>query len=205
MKNLPWSASGIILAGGQSRRMGQNKTHLPWGDETLLERMSRVMLESLHEVLVIGAETASNALDSRVKCFSDQPRNGPLGAILTGLRSIDSDIAFVTACDMPFVTATAISKLCDLDSGASVTILKTGDGLHPLFGLYRTDCIRAIQTQMESGEHRVTGFYPGVSVSIIDSCDDPFWMRTLFNINTHQDYDHAMKLWSANYLQMKHD
>ena len=79
-----------------------------------------------------------------------------------------------------------------------MTILRTTDGLHPLFGWYRTDCIPVINDHIRRGENRVSGFFSEVNVSVIDVSDDSFWMKTLFNINTHQDYCVAQQMDSVS-------
>ncbi|HPQ42307.1 MAG TPA: hypothetical protein PLV45_18190, partial [bacterium] len=71
---------------------------------------------------------------------------------------------------------------------ADVTILRTDDGNHPLFGIYRRRCIPAIRARVAAGDRRVVSFWDTVEARIVDVGNDPYWKSRLFNINSPEDY-----------------
>src|SRR4051812_21114639 len=101
----------IILCGGQSRRMGRDKATLPFGAESLLQRIVRIATEVVAEeniVVVASAQQTLPPLPAWVRVVRDPvPDCGPLAGIAAGLRSLasgtDIDAVFVTSCDAPFI------------------------------------------------------------------------------------------------------
>src|SRR5688572_13389852 len=95
--------TGVLLAGGKSRRMGEDKRHLVVGDETLLERGLGVLRSVFQEVLVVIAQDSSPVgVDARV-VRDLVPECGSLGGLYTGLMRATTSSIFVVACDMPFL------------------------------------------------------------------------------------------------------
>lgn len=184
-------ASGLILAGGTSRRMGREKLHLPWGGGTLLSHAVEVMTETVAEVLLVGYPREGVPAAPGLGLVVDTRRIGPVGGLLLGLESMTHEKAVVMAADMPFVDAASIRRLWDLSRGTSITVLRTSDGLHPLFGVYRRECLHALRSAVARGSHRVTGFWDGLSVHVEDVGDDPVWSRALQNVNSLEDYRRA--------------
>ena len=186
-------AAGLILGGGGSRRMGGRKLDLPWGNGTLLSNIVEVMAEAVSEVWLVGYHPRS--VRRRPACLQllvDELRVGPAGGLLLGLETMISPVAVVTAADMPFVDGEAIRRLWELSQGAMVTVLRTCDGLHPLFGVYDKECLPPLRAAVGRGDFRMTAFWNGLSVRIIDVGDDDFWNRAVLNINSADDYRRAL-------------
>ncbi|HEY9854197.1 MAG TPA: molybdenum cofactor guanylyltransferase, partial [Stenomitos sp.] len=93
------SCAGILLAGGQSRRMGRDKALLPFGAEALAERLYHVLASTCSEVVVIR-DPAKGFPVPEARVIGDRhPDRGPLEGIATGLEQIRADRAIVVACD----------------------------------------------------------------------------------------------------------
>ena len=88
------STNGFILAGGQSRRMGQDKAALKWGETSLLEHMVQLLSTVTTSVRIVGR----GDLPDRI------PGKGPIGGILTGLESTDKTVNLFVAVDLPLLT-----------------------------------------------------------------------------------------------------
>ncbi len=184
--------SGILLAGGNSRRMGVNKLLLPWNNGNLLSNAIRILQSRISDICIVGDSGIGN--NPAIRFLEDTVRSGPLNGILTGLQAMQFETAFVMASDLPFVTPPAIEFLIQNSQDADVTIIRTDDGCHPLFGVYQRSCIKAIRAYMNEGNRKVTGFWPRVTTRMIDVGCDPFWKRSLININNPDDYQKALTL-----------
>jgi molybdopterin-guanine dinucleotide biosynthesis protein A len=95
--------AGYILAGGKSRRMGRNKAGLPWGPDTLLDHMRRLVATVADEVHVVGTADFPDHL----------PGLGPVGGIATAIRSSSAPLNIVVAVDLPLLTAEFLGMFRD--------------------------------------------------------------------------------------------
>ena len=102
--------TGVLLAGGKSRRMGEDKRYLVVGEETLLERGLGVLRSVFQEVLIVIAQN-SPPLGVDAKVARDLvPECGSLGGLYTGLMQAATPWIFVVACDMPFLDQAVIAQ-----------------------------------------------------------------------------------------------
>lgn len=189
--------SVAIQAGGESRRMGQDKALLPFLGTTLVERViSRVA--PLGDELLITTNNPQEYLDFKFPIFRDLlPGKGALGGLYTALSVARFPIVIVVACDMPFVNtdilAQAIEKLQAND--VDVVIPQTEKGYEPFHAVYRREtCLSAVQSALQSGEKRLISWFPKVKVTPISETElyqyDP--QRIAFrNLNTREDFLNA--------------
>ncbi|MCJ7536214.1 MAG: molybdenum cofactor guanylyltransferase [Anaerolineales bacterium] len=189
--------SVAIQAGGESRRMGQDKALLPFLGTTLVERViSRVA--PLGDELLITTNNPQEYLDFKFPLFRDLlPGKGALGGLYTALSVARFPIVIVVACDMPFVNtdilAQAIEKLQAND--VDVVIPQTEKGYEPFHAVYRREsCLSAVQSALQSGEKRLISWFPKVKVTPITESEldqyDP--QRIAFrNLNTREDFLNA--------------
>ncbi len=193
----------LILAGGRSTRMGRPKESLPFGADTMLGRAATAATACCAPVVVVAqAGQDLPALPTTVeRTHDDHPGEGPLAAIATGMRFLvehhgfgPHDAVFVTACDTPFVTATAIVFLHDRLGAANLVLPRTADGLHPLCAIWRIGTAATIDSLLATGvrsPRRVAEFVP---TRFVDEDElrgfDPD-LRFLCNVNAPADYDRA--------------
>src|SRR5947209_3261783 len=104
------SATGIILAGGRSRRMGRDKALLRIEGETLLERTVRVTRALADEVIVVGRPRLEGP-GGVLRLEDERPDSGPLGGLYTGLRHASNAVTIVVACDLPNVETAVLRRL----------------------------------------------------------------------------------------------
>lgn len=199
--------SAVILAGGQSRRMGQDKRRLRlWGESgpTLLEHTVALAAGLCAEVLVVlndaegWPELAARALPDAY------PDGGALGGIATGLAAARHDAALVLAADMPFLSpallAAMLARPRDYDAllprspqpGAARNALD----LEPLHALYRQSCLEPIRATLASGQRKIAAFFPLVRLAYVEPAEiarhDPSG-RALLNLNTPEQLDLARR------------
>jgi FdhD protein len=185
------ATSGVILAGGESRRMGSDKSLLPLDGERFIERSFQLMASLFEEVLIV---TNSPELYADIPCrkVPDIYRGkGALAGIHAGLYHASQPRIFVVACDMPYLEPALIRYLCHENPAADVHIPRNSCGLEPLQARYRKSCLPAMETVLTNPGPRIIDFFPAVAVTELPS---EIWQRfdpqgrSFHNINTPQDY-----------------
>lgn len=146
---MTWSqpVSGIILAGGRSRRMGGlDKRWALVDGRSLLERAIDALQPWCEEVLVVVALDDELALAiPGVRVVNDRFTAGPLGGLEAGLRSMRSARAVVVACDMPFLDSPLLQHLCMLcDDAYDAVVPVSGGRPQPLHAVYSASCLPVI-------------------------------------------------------------
>lgn len=183
--------TGVILAGGESRRMGSDKSLLPLAGGRFIEHVYRLMAELFDEVLLV---TNSASLYDELPCRKVPDiyyRQGSLAGIHSGLCHARHERVFVVACDMPFLSADVIRQLCARADQGDVVIPRSGYGLEPLHALYAKKCLPAIEAVLDTGMRKIIAFFPEVNVAEMGEAElrqsDPEGI-SFRNINTPQEY-----------------
>ena len=182
--------TGIILAGGKSRRMGENKAFIDAGGIPLFERVYGVFKELFQNIIIVtndvrpferyGAHLQQDILHDK----------GPLGGLYTGIVHSGTYHAFCTACDMPLLNPAVIKYMVKERNAYDVTVPKTRDGLHPLHAIYSKKCLTPMRRLLDRGDLKIVNFFPQVEVRYIEETEirkfDPH-MRSLMNVNTAEE------------------
>lgn len=120
------SDAAIVLCGGRSRRMGRDKASLPFGPETMLERVVRVVSEVVDEVWVVARE--GQAIPGDFPVVRDPADGlGPLAGLCAGLEAMAAERAFLTACDVPLLAPAYVERLLALAQGHPIAVPKIED------------------------------------------------------------------------------
>ena len=181
----------VILAGGQSRRMGRDKLRLTLGGETLLQRALRRWGEMFPRVLVsvAGPEKFPELGDRRV--FDAFPGAGPLAGLHAGLLAAGEDV-FLTGADMPFSSPEKALRLASLCGEAEACVLTDGTGRwEPLFGYYRPSVLPKAEALLSSGRRSMGALLGSVKlreVSLAELGEDED-SRLSLNVNVPEDYE----------------
>jgi molybdopterin-guanine dinucleotide biosynthesis protein A len=192
----PVAATGAVLAGGASRRMGRDKAALTFDGEPLLARVVRRLREATPEVLVVGPpERARLAAGARVVPDA-RPGAGPLGGIYTALCAAATPYCVVVACDMPFVRPALLRHLLDLAPGYAAVVPRSARGPEPLHAVYARECLPAIAALLDAGELAVAGLFGRVPTRLMAPEDwapyDPDGLSA-FNANTPEEWEAAQR------------
>jgi molybdopterin-guanine dinucleotide biosynthesis protein A len=189
--------TGVILAGGKSRRMGRDKAFLPFGNGVLIERVIEVVKQVTDDVLLI---TNSPELYERfgLPMYADViPDAGSLGGIYSGLVYARAPYSLCLACDMPFVQPEFLRSLCETVANVDVVIPKNAEDFQPLCAIYAQTCREPIRQCIASGRLKITGFFDQVRVRIIEgeqlARSDPQDVM-FFNANTPDEYEQARRM-----------
>ncbi|MCH5374008.1 MAG: molybdenum cofactor guanylyltransferase [Planctomycetes bacterium] len=192
---------GIVLCGGQSRRMGMSKAWLPFGPERMLQRVARLLGEVVQPLVVVAArEQDLPPLPAAVHFVRDRQQNrGPLEGLRAGLTAIapHADAAYVTGCDVPLLQRQFVRRLIECLNGHQISVPVDGRFHHPLAAVYRTDVVPKIETLLAEDRLR-----PRFLFDIVDTWRVPVedlrtvdpQLQTLANLNRPEDYLAALKL-----------
>ena len=204
----PMPVTGVILAGGTSRRMGQNKALLPLGDDPLIAHVIRCMRLVPDELLLITNNPAEYA-HLGLPMHSDMiPDTGALGGIYTGLTYASHDAVLCVACDSPFLQPELLSYL--------VSVLGEYDAVMPytyktppsdnkdaritlqtLCAAYSKRCLSIIELMLQESELRVHALQERANILTLTP---EIWKtydsegHSFFNVNTPEDFEKAQTI-----------
>jgi molybdopterin-guanine dinucleotide biosynthesis protein A len=139
-------AAAIVLAGGRSARMGRDKATLPFGDQSLLERIAAELRSAFAPVIVVAAPAAVQpapleAAAAGVIVVRDAIAfAGPVGALRRGMAAADRDCVFAAACDLPMLSARVAQELCAMLAEHDAVIPRVGGRLQMLHAAYGRRC-----------------------------------------------------------------
>lgn len=183
------SFSVIILAGGQSRRMGRDKAALAWENSDILGSLLTRLMPLSDDVVVVSNTVRS--IPETIRQVSDiLPSKGPLSGIHAGLAYARYDLAFVTACDVPFLAPELISELVYAVGSADGSVAVHKEKIEPLFACYRKGCGGVIEQLLAQEQYRVRDFLAQINwvpVQQLDKLHEYCFM----NVNTGDDYEKA--------------
>ncbi len=157
-------SAGVVLCGGQSRRMGTDKALLEVGGQTLLARALGVLDEVAGEVWLACGPLPRYAEHGRELLLDQRADGGPLAGLESALARLErsgGDWLAVLACDMPaarpevFLGAFERARERDLDA----VFYADAGGLEPLFGVVRARALAAVRAALDRGERRSIAYH----------------------------------------------
>lgn len=194
-------ATGVVLAGGQSRRLGRDKAVEPIGGQPLIRRVIERLQPLSEEIVVVVADQARGdalPLDRQHRVVLDRyPDTGSLGGIFSGLEAAQSPWIIAVACDMPFLNISLLRHLMSLRENADAVVPVVDGRPEPTHALYAKSCLPFIAPRLVAGDLKISGFYDEVRVSYVPDTVvatlDPGYL-SFFNVNTPQDLEKALGL-----------
>ncbi len=186
--------TGIVLAGGENRRMGTDKSFLKVGGVPLIERVLRSMKAVFPDIIIVtnaperyaayGVKTVSDVLDAR----------GPLTGIYSGLLQSPDEYNFVVACDMPFLNARLLSYMAGLAAGHDIVVPSVCGQVEPLHAVYRRRLTTIIENELTHDRKRIRDIFERATVRYVTEEEidrfDPA-RKSFKNLNTPQEYEEA--------------
>lgn len=189
-----YKSTGVILAGGKSRRMGSDKAFMEVGQAGMIQLVAEELKKVFKEVLIAGGgEEAGKRLGLTVVA-DIIPGGGPLSGIHAALKISSFNKCLVVPCDMPFLRAELAVFMLSMAEGYDVAVPTNGSFYQPLFAVYDKSCIDVIENALRAGRYKVVDFYPQVKVNYVN---DKYLRqltdtgRAFFNVNTPSDLHKA--------------
>jgi molybdenum cofactor guanylyltransferase len=195
--------SAAILAGGQSRRMGEDKALLEVDGRPMIEYVIDVAREIADETFIVATDRPEYEQFGCRVVPDRLPQSGSLGGIYTAVSEAKHDRCLVLACDMPFVNIDLIRFMVDEADDCDVLIPALGaerssqggfETLETLHAIYSRSCIPAMERQLDAGVYKVIGFFSEVKVKKlseeqVSAYDDQ--LLSFFNTNTPEEFQWA--------------
>jgi molybdopterin-guanine dinucleotide biosynthesis protein A len=148
--------TGIILAGGRANRMGGiNKAFIEVGGERLIDRTMRIY-RALFGEIIISTNSPLEYLGFDARIVTDIYKGkGPLGGIHAGLLHATFEHAFVSACDMPYLSEAFIGHIIAQADDHDLVVPVTANGFESLHAIYSRSCLPVIESQIARDELKV--------------------------------------------------
>ena len=190
------SISAIILAGGQSSRMGRDKALLPVDNSILLTRTCNIAHECAESVYVVTpwTEKYQSIVPTECKLISEKllssqhKSNSPLIGFVQGIPQITTQWILLLACDLPKLDSSQVKQwskhLATLLPTEIALLPRHPKGWEPLCGFYRRSCLPLLEAYIADGGKSFQGFlaqHPVRELPLEDS-------TCLFNCNTLDDW-----------------
>ena len=188
-------AGGIVLCGGKSTRMGVAKATLPFGPETMLQRVVRLLRTVVSPVVVVAARDQPRPdLPADVSVTRDEREaKGPLEGLRAGLTALPASvgIAYVTSCDVPLLAPGFVERMIELLGDHDIAVMEIDGFAHPLSAVYRRGTLPHIESLLAKDKLRPVFLFDAVRTRRVLPEEmvsvDP-QLRTLRNLNTREDY-----------------
>jgi len=193
------NAGGIVLCGGKSTRMGVAKATLPFGPETMLQRVVRLLSAMVSPIVAVAAqEQVLPALPAEVIVTRDErDARGPLEGLRAGLKALPPSVeaAYVTSCDVPLLVPGFVERMLALLEGHDIAVMEIDGFPHPLSAVYRRAVLPQVESLLAQDRLRPVFLFEAMRTRRVTPAEmrdvDPD-LRTLRNLNTREDYEAAL-------------
>lgn len=205
------TVTGVLLAGGMSRRMGGvEKALMRLGEKTLIARAAGRLTPQVSQLVVNANGDPSRFTGLALDLVPDQTeeRQGPLAGILTALdwfaaRAPDMALMASLPADTPFVPDNLVARLREAlarTPGARVAVAQSRGRRHPATALWTRETAADIRTGLERGDRKAEAMIDRLGAVAVPFDDFEIDGRTVdpfFNINTPDDLDVARSIAAA--------
>jgi len=193
------TAGGIVLCGGKSTRMGTPKATLPFGPETMLQRVIRLLGAVAAPIVAVAArgqelpELPGDVIVTR----DEREARGPLEGLRAGLRALPPsvELAYVTSCDVPLLAPGFVTRMIELLGDHDIAVMELDGFAHPLSAVYRRDTLPYVEALLAEEKSRPVFLFDAVRTRRVQRGEmvsiDP-GLRTLRNLNTREEYLEAL-------------
>lgn len=190
-------ATGVVLAGGESRRFGSNKALVPWNGKTLVESVVDILagIFDANLILVKEPEAFKFLRKPNIRVVADVlAERHSLGGIWSALSRAETEHVFVCACDMPFLQPSLLEALWQASPGYDAVIPLWNDIPQPLCGIYSKNCQPAIAGLIKERRFKIQELFGLVRTRLYKEDEvkvfDPLG-RSFVDLDTRRQYEAA--------------
>jgi molybdopterin-guanine dinucleotide biosynthesis protein A len=181
--------TGIILAGGENRRMGRDKAFLKLDGLPLIEHVLETLRGIFSKTIIVTNTPSAYASYDTVVITDAVDKRGPLTGIYTGLLHSTDEYNFIVACDMPFLNPDLIRYMAGLVQGQDIVIPKVSDRVEPLHAIYSKGLLPLIEMRLRQDARQLQGILGEARVLYVTETEvvryDPE-IRSFENLKTPQ-------------------
>ena len=198
--------TGVVLAGGKSRRMGQNKSLLRIGDKTIIELIVDRIRPIFDEIILVTNSKDDYKMLKDIRIVPDayikEETNSIIG-LYTGLLEAKHDYAFVLPCDMPFISRKLIEYMISNAKDYDILVPYINGFYESLHGIYKKTSLEYIKYLYDSENYKIRNLFekfPGLKIKKIDNSileKLNVDKECFLNLNTPESYEKALKIFNA--------
>lgn len=197
MSTMEWT--GIILAGGLSRRMGSNKALLEWNGSSVLEQVIQAMAPAVQRIILSAGENTAAYTALPYDCVQDNyPGKGPLAGLHAALEASETDWNLICACDMPLLEPSffkGMKWLAESGQELHAIVPRLAGRVHPLAGAYHRRVLPELEQRLIDNRLKVTQWLEEIGCRYVDvdeleSAGVHNVAIQLSNMNTPEEYKH---------------
>lgn len=190
MENQPqFDIPCVILCGGKSSRMGEDKALLPFSNYNTLTQYQYERLKPYFKEIYLSSKTNKFDFDANIIYDKTEDESSPLIALKSILETLNLTKAFIITVDTPFVKISTINKLITNSLSYDITIATT-EKEHNLCGVYNKSCLSFIDKMLQDNNHKVGYLLNNLKTNKIKFFDE----NEFLNLNKQEDYKKAIIL-----------
>lgn len=184
--------TGVLLAGGQSRRMGRDKAHTVVGGRPLYTRPLDFLRQHFETVFISGDRP--DLASTGVPALADLYPGSSLGGLFTALKAAETSWIFILPCDLPYPDDRILRLLLARREAADAVVPYSLKGYEPLFAVYHKHCLGPIEAMLREDRFRISELFPLIRLCRLDWQEFPDgWERSLRNVNTPEQLRQLQK------------
>jgi molybdenum cofactor guanylyltransferase len=186
--------TGIVLSGGESRRMGTDKAFLLLAKVPLIEHVLRALRSVCSDIIIVTNTPERYAALNALVVTDALEKRGPLTGVYSGLLRSAEAYNMVVACDMPFLNPGLITYMAGLTSGYDIAAPRIAGRIEPLHAIYNRSLIPLIKDRIQKDDQRIQGIFSEARVRYVTEAEigrfDPEH-QSFRNLNTREEYKEA--------------
>lgn len=163
--------TGVVLAGGRSRRYGRNKALVSFDGVPLIERVVSILDQVFHQVILSANDPDAYRYLGLTMVSDVYSGVGPLAGVHASLSAMTDPAGFFVACDMPFLNPMLIRHMARLSPEAEAVVPRVGSNVEPLHAVYRQGCIHAVEQAIQRGERGIVSFYSDIRIRYVEESE----------------------------------
>ncbi len=192
--NIKSDVTGVILAGGQARRMGgQDKGLVMLDGKPMIEIIIDVFKPQTARLLINANRNHDRYSQYGLDLVADELSGycGPLAGMASALKTISTDYMVTAPCDSPFIPLDLVQRLADALENKStlISVAHDGERIQPVFCMLRKTLLPSLTDYLAAGERKIDRWFKQHDYAIADFSDKP---ETFDNINTQEDVESAL-------------
>jgi molybdopterin-guanine dinucleotide biosynthesis protein A len=179
--------TGIVLAGGQGRRMGGvDKGLQPLHGKPMVQHVLERLAPQVAEIVINANQNASSYAKFGYPIVADNIPGfaGPLAGLHAGMKAATHPLVITVPCDSPFLPLDLVSRLGNQLGNLDLAVAKTGDQPHPVFSLMKKDLLKNLETFLVQGGRKIDAWYGSLKFVEVQFDDEADAFR---NINTLEE------------------
>lgn len=187
--------TGVILAGGQARRMGgEDKGLIVLGNKPMVEYIIDIFQPQVANLLINANRNQSVYAEYGTQVISDDLSGycGPLAGMASAMTKIETNYLVTTPCDSPFIPLDLVKRLAIpfINKENEISVAHDGERIQPVFCMLKSSVQHSLNSYLQSGERKIDRWFEQHKTTLVDFSDTP---ETFENINTQEDIVQAQK------------